>query len=191
MAAEIKKIWDFDRDWKFRARMKFSSEPPLAALCGEIETSRLKISSEIENFDRVENFDRDWSFLIVGHPDKPPRPSHPRGLDFGPFRLRLAPFGSVWLRLAPFRVCSGSVSGPFGGCWVGSVRGAFVREKNITTSGSVDGRRDCKNREAFDQSRFSRIFECGICPKLGNFLAWETAPGRDGSDCDRGWPAAE
>ena len=54
------------------------------------------------------------------HPDKPLRPSHPRGLDFGPFRLRLAPFGSVRLRLAPFRVCSGSVSGPFRGCWVGS-----------------------------------------------------------------------
>ena len=40
------------------------------------------------------------------HPDKPPRPSHPRGLDFGPFRLCLAPFR---VRLAPF----GSVSGPF------------------------------------------------------------------------------
>ena len=55
----------------------------------------------------------------MGHPDKPLRPSHPRGLDFGPFRLRLAPFGSVWLRLAPFRVCFGSVSGLFRGCWVG------------------------------------------------------------------------
>ena len=68
------------------------------------------------------------------HPDKPPRPSHPRGLDFGPFRLRLAPFGSVWLRLAPFRVCSGSVS-------VGSVRGASVREKNITSLGGNFGRK--------------------------------------------------
>ena len=60
------------------------------------------------------------------------RPSHPEKLDFGPFRLRLAPFrlrltpfGSV---SGPFRVCFGSVSG----CWVGSGRGAFVREKNIT-----------------------------------------------------------
>ena len=34
---------------------------------------------------------------------------------FGPFRLRLAPCGSVWLRLAPFRVCFGSISGPFRG----------------------------------------------------------------------------
>ena len=50
------------------------------------------------------------------YPDKPPRPSHPEKLDFGPFRLRLAPFrlrfGSV---LAPFRVCFGSVSGLFRG----------------------------------------------------------------------------
>ena len=71
------------------------------------------------------------------HPDKPPRPSHPRGLDFGPFRLRLAPFGSVRLRLAPFRVLFwvrfGSFSGVLGGVGVGSVRGASVREKNITT----------------------------------------------------------
>ena len=29
---KIKKIRDFDRDWKFRSRMKFSSEPPTAAL---------------------------------------------------------------------------------------------------------------------------------------------------------------
>ena len=34
--------------------------------------------------------------------------SHPRGLNFGPFPLRVAPFGSVWLRF-------GSVSGPFRG----------------------------------------------------------------------------
>ena len=59
-----------------------------------------------------------------------PRRSHPRALDFGPFRLR---FGSVWLRF-------GSVSGSFrvrfgvlGGVGVGSGRGAFVREKNITS----------------------------------------------------------
>ena len=38
--------------------MKFSSEPPTAALffCGEIETSRLKFSSEIKNFDRDQKF---------------------------------------------------------------------------------------------------------------------------------------
>ena len=48
---------DFERDWKFRPRMEFSSEPPTAALfCGKIETWRLKFSSEIENFDR------DWKF---------------------------------------------------------------------------------------------------------------------------------
>ena len=70
-------------------------------------------------------------------PTNPPRPSHPRGLDFGPFRLRLAPFGSVWLCLAPFRVCSGSVSGVLGGVVVGLVRGASVREKNITTLSSL------------------------------------------------------
>ena len=46
------KIRDFERDWQFRARMKFSSEAPTAALifCGEIETSRLKISSGSEVF---------------------------------------------------------------------------------------------------------------------------------------------
>ena len=47
--------------------MKFSSEPPTAALfCGEIETSRLKFSSEIKKFDRDQNFDQDPIFLIVG-----------------------------------------------------------------------------------------------------------------------------
>ena len=72
------------------------------------------------------------------HPDILPRPSHPSGLDFGPFWLRFGPFriclafGSVWLRF-------GFVSGPFlvrfgvlGGVGVGSGRGASVREKNIT-----------------------------------------------------------
>ena len=65
-------------------------------------------------------------------PRQTPRPSHPRGLDFGPFLLRLAPFR---LSLAPF----GSVSAPFrvrfgvlGGVGAGSGRGASVREKNIT-----------------------------------------------------------
>ena len=57
-AQRSKKIRDFDRDWKFRARMKFSSEPPTRGpiFCGEIETSRLKFSSEIKNFDR------EWKF---------------------------------------------------------------------------------------------------------------------------------
>ena len=40
-----------------------------------------------------------------------PRPSHPRELDFGPFRVH---FGSFRLRLGPFRVCFGSVWGLFG-----------------------------------------------------------------------------
>ena len=44
-------------------------------------------------------------------PRQPPRPSHPQKLDFGPF----------WLRLAPFRVCFGSVSGPFWGVGWGQV----------------------------------------------------------------------
>ena len=73
-------------------------------------------------------------------PDKPPRLSHPKGLDFGPFRLRLARFGSVWLRFGsvpgPFRVRFGSVSGVLGGVGVGPVRGASVREKSITTFAS-------------------------------------------------------
>ena len=53
-------------------------------------------------------------------PRQTPRLSHPEKLDFGPFRLRLAPFrlrfGSVW---GLFRVRFGS----FSGCWVGSGRG--------------------------------------------------------------------
>ena len=64
-----------------------------------------------------------------------PAPSHPRELDFGPFRIRFGPFR---LCLAPFRVRFGSVSGRFGvsgGVGVGSGRGASVREKNITTLG--------------------------------------------------------
>ena len=72
------------------------------------------------------------------HPDKP-RPSHPRELDFGPFRVR---FGSVWVHLGPFRLRFGSVSGLFrvrfgvlDGVGAGSGRGASVREKNITNFG--------------------------------------------------------
>ena len=55
---------------------------------------------------------RTSDFLFPLQPPVPPWPCHPRGLDFGPFRLRLALFGSV---LAPFRLCFGSVSGPFRG----------------------------------------------------------------------------
>ena len=69
-----------------------------------------------------------------------PRPSHPRELDFGPFRVRFGCFGSVWVRLGPFWVRFGSVSGLFrvrfgvlGGVGVGSGREASVREKNITS----------------------------------------------------------
>ena len=65
---KIKKIRDFDRDWKFRSRMKFSSEPPTVALffVGKSRhryqnfRARSKISIEIEHFDR------DQIFLIVG-----------------------------------------------------------------------------------------------------------------------------
>ena len=65
---KIEKIRDFERDWKFRARMKFSSAPPTAALffVGKSRhrdwnfRARLNISIEIENFER------DWIFSIVG-----------------------------------------------------------------------------------------------------------------------------
>ena len=66
-----------------------------------------------------------------------PRPPHPERLisvHFGSVSVR---FGFIWLRLpmAPFRVCSGSVSGPFRG--VGWGRGGvgergFCKGKNIT-----------------------------------------------------------
>ena len=49
------------------------------------------------------------------YPDKPPARPTPKSLisvHFGSVWLR---FGSVWLRSGPFRVCFGSVSGPFGG----------------------------------------------------------------------------
>ena len=66
--AKIKKIRDFERDWKFRARMKFSSEPPTTALFlwGKSRRrdwtfrARLKISIEIEKFER------DWIFWSLG-----------------------------------------------------------------------------------------------------------------------------
>ena len=67
-------------------------------------------------------------------PRQTPPAVHPRGLDFGPFRLHFGPvrlrFGSV---SALFRLRFGSVSGPFGGVGAGSGRGAPVREKNITS----------------------------------------------------------
>ena len=63
---KIKKIRDFDRDWKFRARMKILSEPPTEALffVGKSRRrdwnfrARLEILIETENFERI--------FLIVG-----------------------------------------------------------------------------------------------------------------------------
>ena len=73
-------------------------------------------------------------FLFPLQPPPPllrqtPRPVPPRKawfrLHFGSVWLRLAPFGSV---SALFRVRFGSVSGP----WVGSGKGASVREKTIT-----------------------------------------------------------
>ena len=68
------------------------------------------------------------------HPDKPPCRPTPRGLDFGPFRLRLALFR---VRLAPFRLRFGVLGGVLDGVGAGSGsgRGASVREKNITTLG--------------------------------------------------------
>ena len=73
---KIKKNRDFDRDWKFRSRMKFSSEPPTAALffVGKSRhrdniferdqkfRSRLKISIEIKFF---------WSLGPLGCPEGP------------------------------------------------------------------------------------------------------------------------
>ena len=80
------------------------------------------------------------------YPDKPPRPSPPRKAWFrsisAPFGLRFGPpFGSVWLRFGSvfrvrFRVLSGCWAGVGGGVWVGSGRGASVRQKNITSPGS-------------------------------------------------------
>ena len=83
--------------WKFRSRMKISSEPPTAALffCGEFE-----ISSEIENFER------EWEF----------RASHrPRPYFCGEFETSRLKFSSeiknferdcnfVWL-LGPLGFC--------------------------------------------------------------------------------------
>ena len=62
---KIKIIRDFERVWKFRAKMKFSSEPPTAALFlwGKSRRrdwnfwARLKISIEIEHVER------DWMFF--------------------------------------------------------------------------------------------------------------------------------
>ena len=49
------------------------------------------------------------------YPDKPPARPTPKSLMSVPFGSVWLRFGSVWLRLAPFRVCFGSVSGPFRG----------------------------------------------------------------------------
>ena len=67
-----------------------------------------------------------WASVVIfffPYNPTPPIPTNPtpgrptrEGLIFGPFRLRLALFGSVGLRLAPFRAHFGPVSG----CWVGS-----------------------------------------------------------------------
>ena len=73
---KIKQIRDFERDWNFRARMKFSSEPPSPFFVGKLRRqdwhfrARLKISIEIENFKR------DWIFLIVGPSGVVPRRPH-------------------------------------------------------------------------------------------------------------------
>ena len=75
----------------------------------------------------------DFSFsLTYSHPppppDQTPRPSHPRELDFGPFRVH---FGLFRVRLGPFQVRLGSV---LGGVGVGGVRErGFCKGKNITT----------------------------------------------------------
>ena len=82
--------------------------------------------------------DQPTDVLFPLQPPPPPIPTNPPGhptregltsVHFGSNWLRSGPFGSV---LAPFRVRFGSVSGPLDGVGVGSVRGASVREKNIT-----------------------------------------------------------
>ena len=65
--------------------MKFSSEPPTAALffCGEIETSRLNFRARSKISSEIKNFDRDQIFLIVGpsgfsqEPNAEPEPPEP------------------------------------------------------------------------------------------------------------------
>ena len=59
---------------RFRSGLKISSENEIferarhrgPIFCGEIETSRLKFSSEIKNFDRDQKFRSGSNFLIVG-----------------------------------------------------------------------------------------------------------------------------
>ena len=75
-------------------------------------------------------------FLLPIQPPPPfpsrqtPRPSHPRELDFGPFRVRFGSFqGPFPVRFGPFQV----LFGVLGGVGVGSGRGASVRERNTTT----------------------------------------------------------
>ena len=63
-------------------------------------------------------------FFFPYNPPNPPTPTNPppvpprKAWFLGPFRLR---FGSIWLRLALFRLCFGSVSGPFQGVGWGRV----------------------------------------------------------------------
>ena len=72
-------------------------------------------------------------FFFPYNPHPPPIPTippgrpQPRELDFGPFRVRFGPFGSVWVR---FRVRFGSVGWGRGGGLL-----YHLREKNITTLG--------------------------------------------------------
>ena len=93
---------------RFRSRMKFSIENEIFERAthrgpifrGEIETSRVKFSSEIKNSIEIENFDRDQAFLIVGPSGKNSRKNsrntrktvkavgsrHPLRLFFGCFQ---------------------------------------------------------------------------------------------------------
>ena len=96
---------------------------------------------------------------------RPPRPSHHRELDFGPFRVR---FGSVRVCLDPFGSISGLFRVRFGSVWVGWVesgRGASLREKNII---SIGGQTDCLEgreppltlRRENQYLYFGRFFPC-------------------------------
>ena len=59
---KIKHFRDFERDWKFRARMKFSIEPPTAALffVGKSRRRDWTFSSL-----KIKKFDRDWKFRSI------------------------------------------------------------------------------------------------------------------------------
>ena len=75
--AQVGKVPRGPKDQKnsrFRSGLKISSENEIferathrgPIFCGEIETSRLKFSSEIKISIEIKNFDRDQFFLIVG-----------------------------------------------------------------------------------------------------------------------------